>query len=133
MQDGKFSFRKYFLILIFLIFIVSGITYFYSTRMLEKSQRSVEDNLDAKVKLVDMEDFYFDLNESLNMDDFFIPRPDFLNENLNQNLVIDGLIKNKFLDENFFKDLWIKKENLFNIDIEKENEKLIDKILEISK
>ncbi len=71
MQDGKFSFRKYFLILIFLIFIVSGITYFYSTRMLEKSQRSVEDNLDAKVKLVDMEDFYFDLNESLNMDDFF--------------------------------------------------------------
>lgn len=38
--------------------------------MLEKSQRSVEDNLDAKVKLVDMEDFYFDLNESLNMDDF---------------------------------------------------------------
>ncbi|EED28846.1 hypothetical protein PT136_00215 [Borreliella garinii] len=133
MQDGKFSFRKYFLILIFLIFIVSGITYFYSTRMLEKSQRSVEDNLDAKVKLVDMEDFYFDLNESLNMDDFFIPRPDFLNENLNKNLVIDGLIKNKFLDENFFKDLWIKKENLFNIDIEKENEKLIDKILEISK
>lgn len=116
-----------------LIFIVSGITYFYSTRMLEKSQRSVEDNLDAKVKLVDMEDFYFDLNESLNMDDFFIPRPDFLNENLNKNLVIDGLIKNKFLDENFFKDLWIKKENLFNIDIEKENEKLIDKILEISK
>ncbi len=70
MQDGKFSFRKYFLILIFLIFIVSGITYFYSIRMLEKSQRSVEDNLDAKVKLVDMEDFYFDLNESLNMDDF---------------------------------------------------------------
>nr|WP_267509505.1 hypothetical protein [Borreliella garinii] len=133
MQDGKFSFRKYFLILIFLIFIVSGITYFYSTRMLEKSQRSVEDNLDAKVKLVDMEDFYFDLNESLNMDDFFIPRPDFLNENLNKNLVIDGLIKNKFFDENFFKDLWIKKENLFNIDIEKENEKLIDKILEISK
>lgn len=133
MQDGKFSFRKYFLILIFLIFIVSGITYFYSTRMLEKSQRSVEDNLDAKVKLVDMEDFYFDLNESLNMDDFFIPRPDFLNENLNKNLVIDGLIKNKFPDENFFKDLWIKKENLFNIDIEKENEKLIDKILEISK
>nr|WP_267517042.1 hypothetical protein [Borreliella garinii] len=133
MQDGKFSFRKYFLILIFLIFIVSGITYFYSTRMLEKSQRSVEDNLDAKVKLVDMEDFYFDLNESLNMDDFFIPRPDFLNENLNKNLVIDGLIKNKFLDENFFKDLWIKKENLFNIDIEKENEKLIDKILEIFK
>ncbi|WP_210369367.1 hypothetical protein [Borreliella garinii] len=133
MQDGKFSFRKYFLILIFLIFIVSGITYFYSTRMLEKSQRSVEDNLDAKVKLVDMEDFYFDLNESLNMDDFFIPRPDFLNENLNKNLVIDGLIKNKFLDENFFKDLWIKKENLFNLDIEKENEKLIDKILEISK
>lgn len=133
MQDGKFSFRKYFLILIFLIFIVSGVTYFYSTRMLEKSQRSVEDNLDAKVKLVDMEDFYFDLNESLNMDDFFIPRPDFLNENLNKNLVIDGLIKNKFLDENFFKDLWIKKENLFNIDIEKENEKLIDKILEISK
>ncbi|WP_210362186.1 hypothetical protein [Borreliella garinii] len=133
MQDGKFSFRKYFLILIFLIFIVSGITYFYSTRMLEKSQRSVEDNLDAKVKLVDMEDFYFDLNESLNMDDFFIPSPDFLNENLNKNLVIDGLIKNKFLDENFFKDLWIKKENLFNIDIEKENEKLIDKILEISK
>nr|WP_267510660.1 hypothetical protein [Borreliella garinii] len=133
MQDGKFSFRKYFLILIFLIFIVSGITYFYSTRMLEKSQRSVEDNLDAKVKLVDMEDFYFDLNESLNMDDFFIPRPDFLNENLKKNLVIDGLIKNKFLDENFFKDLWIKKENLFNIDIEKENEKLIDKILEISK
>ncbi len=53
-----------------LIFIVSGITYFYSTQMLEKSQRSVEDNLDAKVKLVDMEDFYFDLNESLNMDDF---------------------------------------------------------------
>ncbi len=101
--------------------------------MLEKSQRSVEDNLDAKVKLVDMEDFYFDLNESLNMDDFFIPRPDFLNENLNKNLVIDGLIKNKFLDENFFKDLWIKKENLFNIDIEKENEKLIDKILEIFK
>ncbi|WP_324280378.1 hypothetical protein PT144_00215 [Borreliella garinii] len=133
MQDGKFSFRKYFLILIFLIFIVSGITYFYSTQMLEKSQRSVEDNLDAKVKLVDMEDFYFDLNESLNMDDFFIPRPDFLNENLNKNLVIDGLIKNKFLDENFFKDLWIKKENLFNIDIEKENEKSIDKILEISK
>ncbi|WP_029358888.1 hypothetical protein [Borreliella garinii] len=133
MQDGKFSFRKYFLILIFLIFIVSGITYFYSIRMLEKSQRSVEDSLDAKVKLVDMEDFYFDLNESLNMDDFFIPRPDFLNENLNKNLVIDGLIKNKFLDENFFKDLWIKKENLFNIDIEKENEKLIDKILEISK
>ncbi|WP_029362523.1 hypothetical protein [Borreliella garinii] len=133
MQDGKFSFRKYFLILIFLIFIVSGITYFYSTRMLEKSKRSVEDNLDAKVKLVDMEDFYFDLNESLNMDDFFIPRPDFLNENLNKNLVIDGLIKNKFLDENFFKDLWIKKENLFNLDIEKENEKLIDKILEISK
>ncbi|WNZ73222.1 hypothetical protein [Borreliella garinii] len=133
MQDGKFSFRKYFLILIFLIFIVSGITYFYSTRMLEKSQKSVEDSLDAKVKLVDMEDFYFDLNESLNMDDFFIPRPDFLNENLNKNLVIDGLIKNKFLDENFFKDLWIKKENLFNIDIEKENEKLIDKILEISK
>ncbi|WP_031478006.1 hypothetical protein [Borreliella garinii] len=133
MQDGKFSFRKYFLILIFLIFIVSGITYFYSIRMLEKSQRSVEDNLDAKVKLVDMEDFYFDLNESLNMDDFFIPRPDFLNENLNKNLVIDGLIKNKFLDENFFKDLWIKKENLFNIDIEKENEKLIDKILEIFK
>lgn len=133
MQDGKFSFRKYFLILIFLIFIVSGITYFYSKQMLEKSQRSVEDNLDAKVKLVDMEDFYFDLNESLNMDDFFIPRPDFLNENLNKNLVIDGLIKNKFLDENFFKDLWIKKENLFNIDIEKENEKLIDKILEISK
>ncbi len=84
MQDGKFSFRKYFLILIFLIFIVSGITYFYSTRMLEKSKRSVEDNLDAKVKLVDMEDFYFDLNESLNMDDFFIPRPDFLNENLNK-------------------------------------------------
>lgn len=133
MQDGKFSFRKYFLILIFLIFIVSGITYFYSTRMLEKSQKSVEDSLDAKVKLVDMEDFYFDLNESLNMDDFFIPRPDFLNENLNKNLVIDGLIKNKFLDENFFKDLWIKKENLFNIDIEKENEKLIDKILKISK
>ncbi|WNZ72272.1 hypothetical protein [Borreliella garinii] len=133
MQYEKFSFRKYFLILIFLIFIVSGITYFYSTRMLEKSQRSVEDNLDAKVKLVDMEDFYFDLNESLNMDDFFIPRPDFLNENLNKNLVIDGLIKNKFLDENFFKDLWIKKENLFNLDIEKENEKLIDKILEISK
>nr|WP_267506802.1 hypothetical protein [Borreliella bavariensis] len=133
MQDGKFSFRKYFLILIFLTFIVSGITYFYSTQMLEKSQRSVEDNLDAKVKLVDMEDFYFDLNESLNMDDFFIPRPDFLNENLNKNLVINGLIKNKFLDENFFKDLWIKKENLFNIDIEKENEKLIDKILEISK
>ncbi len=33
----------------------------------------------------------------------------------------------------FFKDLWIKKENLFNLDIEKENEKLIDKILEISK
>ncbi len=33
---------------------------------------------------------------------FFIPRPDFLNENLNKNLVIDGLIKNKFLDENFF-------------------------------
>ncbi len=101
--------------------------------MLEKSQKSVEDNLDAKVKLVDMEDFYFDLNESLNMDDFFIPRPDFFNENLNKNLVVDGLIKNQFLDENFFKDLWIKKENLFNIDIEKENEKLIDKILEISK
>ncbi len=40
-------------------FIVSGITYFYSIRMLEKSQRSVEDNLDAKVKLVDMEDFLF--------------------------------------------------------------------------
>ncbi|EEF84124.1 hypothetical protein QIA25_00825 [Borreliella spielmanii] len=133
MQDRKFSFRKYFLILIFLIFIVSGITYFYSTQMLEKSQKFVEDNLDAKVKLVDMEDFYFDLNESLNMDDFFIPRPDFFNENLNKNLVIDGLIKNQFLDENFFKNLWIKKENLFNIDIEKENEKLIDKILEISK
>ncbi|AFU74313.1 hypothetical protein BafHLJ01_0046 [Borreliella afzelii HLJ01] len=133
MQDKKFSFSKYFLILIFLIFIVSSITYFYSTQMLEKSQKSVEDNLDAKVKLVDMEDFYFDLNESLNMDDFFIPRPDFFNENLNKNLVVDGLIKNQFLDENFFKDLWIKKENLFNIDIEKENEKLIDKILEISK
>ncbi|APS98280.1 hypothetical protein Bmayo_00220 [Borreliella mayonii] len=129
MQNRKFSFRKYFLILIFLIFIVSGITYFYSTQMLDKSQKSVEDNLDAKVKLVNMEDFYFDLNECLNMDDFFIPRPDFLNENL----VVDGLIKNKFLDENFFKDLWIKKENLFNFDIEKENEKLIDKILEISK
>ncbi|MBB6213317.1 hypothetical protein QIA17_00750 [Borreliella californiensis] len=133
MQDRKFSFRKYFLILIFLIFIVSGITYFYATQMLEKSQKFVEDNLDAKVKLVDMEDFYFDLNECLNMDDFFIPRPDFLNENLNKNLVVDGLIKNKFLDENFFKDLWIKKENLFRVDIEKENEKLIDKILEISK
>nr|WP_267507385.1 hypothetical protein [Borreliella afzelii] len=133
MQDKKFSFSKYFLILIFLIFIVSSITYFYSTQMLEKSQKSVEDNLDAKVKLVDMEDFYFDLNESLNMDDFFIPRPDFFNENLNKNLVVDGLIKNQFLDENFFKDLWIKRENLFNIDIEKENEKLIDKILEISK
>ncbi|WKC87749.1 hypothetical protein [Borreliella japonica] len=133
MQDGRFSFRKYFLILIFLIFIVSGITYFYSIQMLEKSQKSVEDNLDAKVKLLNMEDFYFDLNECLNMDDFFIPRPDYLNENLNKDLVVDGLIKNKFLDEYFFKDLWIKKENLFNIDIEKENEKLIDKILEISK
>ncbi|WPM06240.1 hypothetical protein QIA41_04055 [Borreliella sinica] len=129
MQNRKFSFRKYFLILIFLIFIVSGITYFYSTQMLEKSQKSIEDNLDAKVKLVDMEDFYFDLNECLNMDAFFIPSPDFLNENL----VVDGLIKNKVLDDNFFKDLWIKKENLFNIDIEKENERLIDKILEISK
>ncbi len=53
-----------------MIFIVSGITYFYSTQMLEKSQKCVEDNLDAKVKLVDMEDFYFDLNECLNMDDF---------------------------------------------------------------
>ncbi|WKC78552.1 hypothetical protein QIA30_00765 [Borreliella turdi] len=133
MQDRKFSFRKYFLILIFLIFIVSGVTYFYSKQMLEKSQKSVEDNLNAKVKLVDMEDFYFDLNECLNMDDFFIPRPDFLNGNLNKNLAVDGLIKNKFLDDKFIKDLWIKKENLFNINIEKENEKLIDEILEISK
>ncbi len=109
MQDRKFSFRKYFLISVFLIFIVSGITYFYSTQMLEKSQKCVEDNLDAKVKLVDMEDFYFDLNECLNMDDFFIPRPDFLNENLNKNLVVDGLIKINFLMRIFSRIFGLKR------------------------
>ncbi|ETZ18084.1 hypothetical protein BDCR2A_00057 [Borrelia duttonii CR2A] len=30
----------------------------------------------------------------------------------------------------FLKDLWVKSDNLFNIDLEKENELLVDKILE---
>ncbi|AGT27048.1 hypothetical protein [Borrelia miyamotoi] len=126
MGEKKFYLQSYFLISVFLLIIISFLTYFYSYRMLEKTRSSTtEEDLNQKLKLLNIEDFYFDLNSSLNMDDFFFPKP-----NLTDGKLGNSLMHYQSVNEGLLKGLWIKSENLFNIDLEKENESLIDKILE---
>ncbi|AHH02995.1 Hypothetical protein BHY_0044 [Borrelia nietonii YOR] len=125
MREKKFHFQKYFLILIFLSIIVSFLTYFYSYRMIENTRSSVEEDLSRKLKLLNIEDFYFDLNSSLNMDDFFFPKPDLPDGKLE-----DGVVHHQSISEELLKSLWVKSDNLFNIDLEEKNESLVDKILE---
>ncbi|AAX16568.1 hypothetical protein [Borrelia hermsii] len=125
MREKKIHFQKYFLILIFLSIIVSFLTYFYSYRMIENTRSSVEEDLSRKLKLLNIEDFYFDLNSSLNMDDFFFPKPDLPDGKLE-----DGVMHHQSISEELLKSLWVKSDNLFNIDLEEKNELLVDKILE---
>ncbi|AHE62391.1 hypothetical protein [Borrelia parkeri] len=125
MREKKFRFQQYFLILIFLSIIVSFLTYFYSYRMIEKTRSNTEEHLNQKLKLLNIEDFYFDLNSSLNMDDFFFPKP-----NLPDGKLGDSVMHHQSISEELLKSLWVKSDNLFNIDLEKENESLVDKILE---
>ncbi|ASQ28880.1 hypothetical protein CDQ96_00210 [Borrelia miyamotoi] len=125
MGEKKFYLQSYFLISVFLLIIISFLTYFYSYRMLEKTRSSTTEDLNQKLKLLNIEDFYFDLNSSLNMDDFFFPKP-----NLTDGKLGNSLMHYQSVNEGLLKGLWIKSENLFNIDLEKENESLIDKILE---
>ena len=125
MGEKRFYFQSYFLILMFLLIIISFLTYFYSYRMIEKSQDSTTEDLNQKLKMLDIENFYFDLNSSLNMDDFFFPKPKLPDGKLGNSLMHYQPVK-----EGFLKGLWIKSENLFNIDLEKKNESLIDRMLE---
>ncbi|UPA15924.1 hypothetical protein bcCo53_000043 [Borrelia coriaceae] len=125
MRERKFRFQKYFLILIFLSIIVSFLTYFYSYRMIDKSYHSTTEHLNQRLKSLNVEDFYFDLNSNLNMDDFFFPKPDLPDSKLG-----DSVVRHQSISEELLKSLWVKSDNLFNIDLEKENESLVDKILE---
>ncbi|BCR20659.1 hypothetical protein [Borrelia miyamotoi] len=125
MREKSFYLQSYFLISVFLLIIISFLTYFYSYRMIEKTSISTTEDLNQKLKLSNIEDFYFDLNSSLNMDDFFFPKP-----NLTDGKLGNSLMHYQSVNEGLIKGLWIKSENLFNIDLEKENESLIDKILE---
>ncbi|QFP42246.1 hypothetical protein F9Y90_04015 [Borrelia miyamotoi] len=125
MGEKKFYLQSYFLISVFLLIIISFLTYFYSYRMLEKARSSTTEDLNQKLKLLNIEDFYFDLNSSLNMDDFFFPKPSLTDGKLG-----NSLMHYQSVNEGLLKGFWIKSENLFNIDLEKENESLIDKILE---
>ncbi|WP_024654208.1 hypothetical protein [Borrelia persica] len=125
MREKKFNFQQYFLILIFLSIIVAFFTYLYSSRMIEESRSSTEENLNLKLKLLNIEDFYFDLNSSFNMDDFFFPKPSLPDGKLG-----DGVMHYRSINEEILKDLWVKSDNLFNINLENENELLVDKILE---
>ncbi|AWG42449.1 hypothetical protein CR532_00215 [Candidatus Borreliella tachyglossi] len=125
MGEKKFHFQKYFLILILLSSIVGFLTYFYSDSLVKKTRRSTEEDLNKKLKLINMEDFYFDLNSSLNMNDFFFPKPHMLDGELRYDA-----IKHKSINEELLRELWVRSENLFNVDLEKQNESLIDRILE---
>ncbi|AHH05373.1 hypothetical protein BmHG_00046 [Borrelia miyamotoi] len=125
MGEKKFYLQSYFLISVFLLIIISFLTYFYSYRMLEETRSTTTEDLNQKLKLLNIEDFYFDLNSSLNMDDFFFPKP-----NLTDGKLGNSLMHYQSVNEGLLKGLWIKSENLFNINLEKENESLIDKILE---
>ncbi|BCR18997.1 hypothetical protein BmHoA_00044 [Borrelia miyamotoi] len=125
MGEKKFYLQSYFLISVFLLIMISFLTYFYSYRMLEETRSTTTEDLNQKLKLLNIEDFYFDLNSSLNMDDFFFPKP-----NLTDGKLGNSLMHYQSVNEGLLKGLWIKSENLFNINLEKENESLIDKILE---
>ncbi|BCR21491.1 hypothetical protein [Borrelia sp. HM] len=125
MVEKRFYLQSYFLILIFLLIIISFLTYFYAHRMIEKTRNSTAEDFNQKLKMLDIEDFYFDLNSSLNMDDFFFPKP-----NLPDGKLGNSLIHYQPVNEGLLKGLWIKSENLFNIDLEKKNESLIDRMLE---
>ncbi|AHH08007.1 hypothetical protein baBA2_000042 [Borrelia anserina] len=125
MRETKFHFRTYFLVLMFLVIIISFITYFYTYKMIEETRRDTEKDLNRKSKLFNMEDFYFDLNSSLNMDDFFFPKLNFPDGKLS-----DSIMHHQSVSEELLKSLWIKSDNLFNIDLEKESESLVNKILE---
>ncbi|ACH93006.1 hypothetical protein [Borrelia duttonii] len=125
MREKKFHFQQYFLILIFLLIIVSFLTYLYSSKIIDESKNNTEENVNLKLKLLNIEDFYFDLNSSFNMDDFFFPKPSLPDGKLG-----DSVMHYRTINEDILKDLWVKSDNLFNIDLEKENELLVDKILE---
>ncbi|AYE35945.1 hypothetical protein DB313_00235 [Borrelia turcica IST7] len=125
MREKKFYFQKYFLILIFLSIIIAFITYLYSSNIIRNTRKSTEEDLNKKLKLINVEDFYFDLNSNLNMNDFFFPKPHLPSSELE-----DSLTKHQPINDKLLKELWVKSENLFNIDLEKQNEILIDRILE---
>ncbi|QMU98863.1 hypothetical protein F0310_00215 [Borrelia sp. A-FGy1] len=126
MREKKFYFQKYFLTLIFLSIIVAFITYFYSIKIIRNTHKNVEEDLNKKLNFINVEDFYFDLNSNLNMNDFFFPKPHLPNTELEDNLAK----QQQPINYKLLKDFWINPENLFNIDLEKQNEVLIDNILE---
>ncbi|UER67266.1 nickel-dependent hydrogenase large subunit [Borrelia sp. BU AG58] len=125
MREGKFYFQRYFLILIFLSVVVAFVTYLYSSSLIKVTRKNTEEDLNKKLKLINEESFYFDLNSNLNMNDFFFPRP-----YLPNNALEGDLTNHRPVDEELLKEFWIKPENLFSIDLEKENEAVIDRILE---
>ncbi|UGQ15764.1 hypothetical protein [Borrelia sp. RT5S] len=125
MRRKKFYFQKYFLILIFLSIAVAFITYLYSSNIIRVARKNTEEDLNKKLKLINAEDFYFDLNSNLNMNDFFFPKPHLPGSELE-----DELTEHQTINEELLKEFWIQPENLFNIDLEKQNETVVDRILE---